>query len=404
MSSSSSISRRNLLQKKSIQVLIENGTLTLAGVLATVKDALTSHHVYNELEDLLYSHAAGNDSGAEHTWLSVTESVESFLAFVARSSFEEREIQSLGEMLVSLPVGQYSSNFLLLTIKTYQRCSTILARVFHVESISDAQAASAFLKALNPRVRTKVDSLMHQHGYSRTTTGMLNWLRTETARIEISLGIDSEKLPQGYNERRTQFDNNRNTVRFNQISDTVPRNQQPRSNPYDHLQYAESMDYSGPPLTDSTSVNNHDPVDLRGGRNSESLAELKTFQRSDHSSTRPNYTQNKYPPRNQTYTPYRSQSPALRSPDPKNITDEIRQKWFRDGKCVNCGDASHKVGNCPLPKHDQNAISRVFLSELKRTNYAEDLFLNFMFCQTTPEDSEEPPDQEETETEHELFR
>ena len=146
---------------------------------------------------------------------------------------------------------------------------------------------------------------MHQHGYSRTTTGMLNWLRTETARIEISLGIDSEKLPQGYNERRTQFDNNRNTVRFNQVSDAAPRTQQARSNPYDYLQYAESMDYSGPQLTDSTSVNHHDPVDLRGGRESESLAELKTFQRSDHSSARPNYTQNnsKSPPRNQTYTP-----------------------------------------------------------------------------------------------------
>lgn len=355
-----------IVQTATTQTLLKAKVIETSDIYLLVKDNMTTGYLKTVLDDL-YRDTMNGDVTINNTWHDVTHTEHAFMRFVAQKVFKRKELNSMTASLFSIPIGALSVAYLHRKVHTYLVSSGILSEVFKVAAITPANAAAAFLKALDPKVEKKISKHMEELGYTETTEGLFVWLKLECESIENTI------YPGGHKQSNAKYNSlehvNEGGVEIN--PDTQKSDSEWETDDSDEEYANEQLNF-----VNRTNYNGRKPPFKR--RFQKYKQKINALEQTINNLT------------NNTTT-----NPSLK---PTEITDEIRDKWFENRLCINCGNPSHKLIDCTKPK-DNESISRLF----NRVKLRAQQSLKTAFCVPdieTAEDTETAEDDPDDPSQH----
>jgi hypothetical protein len=283
--------------------------------------------------------------------------MESYFTFVAGEVFNEDEIRNMKTTLFKIDQGTLTVANLYRTIYIIHMVSGLLAAKFCGEPVSEATAAEVFLGALDPKIEILLKLEMDRNLYAYNTDGILRWFRKQGEIIEKRL------YPNGFSTKFRKF----NMLFAEDRAEDGLYEPEPEPEPGEledeHLSYAQNSkfahrrrrkDQSHFSRTPQNKIDSFNSLDVDMKTEAVAVLQQQMHEMSSKLDQLCSMQGNVSRP---------LPNPSLVSP---SVPHETRKLWFREKKCVNCGDANHQYKACTKPI-DKIGIDKVFRERL--TNY-----------------------------------
>ena len=363
-----------MLQTATTQTLMKAEVIDISDIYLLVKDNMTTGYLKTVLDDLYRESKVGNVT-YNHTWETVIQSEQAFMKFVAHKVFKRKELNSMTGDIFSINQGGLSVSYLHKKIHIYLTAGCTLAEVFQVPPITPANAAAAFLKAVDSKVSRKINKMMEELGYTTTTVGLFTWLKLESELIENQVYPEGFR-PKGSNPNfKAPFRPKLNSLEeVGQEGGVGETNNSP-------IEIDTDSDESD---TDSET---EEHLNFIGKNNRNRQQRKPDYKKKTYYKERVNALEQQISQLVNSMTPNASNNPSLK---PTEITEELRFKWFEGRQCVNCGSPTHKLAQCLKPK-DQTALKELFEKvKLRQVNV---LAAAFDSIPLDPQQAEDDPSQ-----------
>jgi len=326
-----------------LSVLIKNKLISKEEIFTMITQDMTSAYAKTFLTELQQESKNRSQVPDNHDWKKVTKNLDSYFTYIASQVFNEKEIQRLKSTLFDIPKGSLSVSQLYTKVHTIYTVSRLLAPRFACDPVNEATSSEAFMRSLNRKVENALDTKFNRFEYGFTTTGILRWFRKEGELEEQRI------FPQGYTSN-TDTPKNRSNVNFSALTEQESESDndfdQSTSEDDEHamlayIKHKKKFQQNNRRFNNRNPKHkfNNNPV-MKSLNNIEQTLQQQTLQ-----------FQQGLPNRPQPNT-----FPSLNKPQTSHDT---RLEWFRDKRCINCGDKNCHVKVCKKPK-DLEAIDKVF--------------------------------------------